>query len=70
MADLEDSSRKWVDTAIRCGYYDQAHLIRDCKSFSGRTPAVLVADDADLARYFYLRSGVSHSYNTPRLLSL
>jgi AraC-like DNA-binding protein len=56
----------WVDRAIDCGYYDQAHLIRDCRSFSGTTPAVLLADDADLARYFYRRFGMSHSSNTPR----
>jgi AraC-like DNA-binding protein len=54
----------WVDTAISCGYYDQAHLIRDCKSLSGMTPAILLAEDADLARYFYRRFGMSHSSNT------
>lgn len=54
----------WVDTAVACGYYDQSHLIRDFKSFSGETPAVLLAEDADLARHFLLRFGMSHSYNT------
>jgi len=54
----------WVETAVACGYYDQAHLIRDCKEFSGNTPATLLSQDADLARYFYLRFGVSHTYNT------
>jgi AraC-like DNA-binding protein len=60
---------KWADTAVACGYYDQAHLIRDFKSFSGETPAALLAEDADLARHFLKRFGVSrfgvsHSYNT------
>jgi AraC-like DNA-binding protein len=55
---------KWVDTAVACGYYDQAHLIRDFKRFSGETPAALLAEDADLARHFLQRFGVSHSYNT------
>lgn len=54
----------WVETAVACGYYDQAHLIRDCKEFSGSTPAVLLSEDADLARHFYLRFGMSHSSNT------
>lgn len=61
---LEEPSCDWVETALRCGYYDQAHLIRDCKSLSGRTPAILLAKDADLARHFYQRFAVSHSSNT------
>jgi AraC-like DNA-binding protein len=63
---LGTQSGNWVDTAVACGYYDQAHLIRDCKSLTGSTPAILLAEDADLARHFLLRFGVSHSYNTAR----
>ena len=65
-AAIGQGSANWVDMAIDCGYYDQAHLIRDCKSLSGETPAVLLAEDADLARYFYRRFGMSHSSNTAR----
>jgi AraC-like DNA-binding protein len=61
---LGEQPHRWVDAAIACGYYDQAHLIRDCKSLTGNTPAILLAEDADLARHFLLRFGVSHSYNT------
>jgi len=63
---LEDGSRNWAEVAIRCGYYDQAHLIRDCKRLSGHTPAILLAEDADLARHFCRRSAMSHSSNTRR----
>jgi len=41
----------WVRAAVECGYYDQAHLIRDCKDFSGETPSALLSGD-ELARHF------------------
>ncbi len=50
---LGQPSCNWVETAVASGYYDQAHLIRDCKDLSGNTPAILLAEDADLARHFY-----------------
>jgi AraC-like DNA-binding protein len=61
---LDEPNPRWVETALACGYYDQAHLIRDVKRFSGETPAMLLGPQADLARHFVSRFGMSHSSNT------
>jgi AraC-like DNA-binding protein len=59
---IEDPAADWVDTAVRCGYYDQAHLIRDCREFSGKTPAALIDREIDLSRHFV--QPMSHFSNT------
>jgi len=34
----------WTHVAHDCGYYDQAHLVRDFQRYAGRTPATLLRD--------------------------
>jgi AraC-like DNA-binding protein len=33
----------WADLAQECGFYDQAHLVHDCRAFAGMTPNALRA---------------------------
>lgn len=36
----------WAEVALRCGYYDQSHLIRDLRSFTGLAASELLARPA------------------------
>jgi len=50
----------WTAVALDAGYYDQAHLIRDFRQFSGITPGAYLREQYALAD---LLAGVSDSSN-------
>jgi AraC-like DNA-binding protein len=54
-----DSSSEWVDVAIQCGYFDQAHLIKDFRNFAGEAPASLLSPQTDLAFHFLQSSSIN-----------
>ena len=40
-----------ADLAAACGFSDQAHLIRDCKALTGKTPAAFMTTTVSLSRH-------------------
>ena len=61
---VEQSNIAWAEIAIECGYYDQAHLIRDFGRFAQQTPAVLFSNPSALTESFTRKSRKSDFYNT------
>lgn len=45
-------SRDILDTALSFGYYDQAHLIREFREFSGKTPLAFFGSEYKLSEVF------------------
>lgn len=55
---IDRRSEDWPAIALRCGYFDQAHLIRDFKRFTGRTPGNLPVPGAPFTE-LRLQAGAS-----------
>ena len=60
---VEQGNAAWADVAVECGYYDQAHLIRDFNQFAQQTPAVLFASQSPLTESFTRKGRTSHFSN-------
>ena len=54
----------WAGLAIDCGYYDQAHLNRDFREFTGSSPAAYWRQEPGLASLFALPDPLSGSSKT------
>ena len=44
IARREAPNRPWTDIVHELGYFDQAHFIRECHTFTGLPPSGLVGD--------------------------
>ena len=55
----------WADLAIASGYSDQAHLIRECKYFTGHSPLTYLKDRSSLEHAVMgTVDTMSHFFNT------
>lgn len=61
---VEQCNARWSAIALECGYYDQAHLIRDFNQFAQQTPAVLFSRPSPLTESFTRKTRKSDFYNT------
>ena len=60
---LNAKTHSLTAVAYECGYYDQAHFIRDFKALTGITPARYSLDQHPFNQHFLTSSNSSYLYN-------
>ena len=60
---IDENDGRWATVAADCGYYDQAHLIRDFKQFAGETPSLFPDQPGSLTEAFTRKDRMSHFSN-------
>ena len=56
MIEQTDRGRGWVQIALDCGYYDQAHFVKEFKEFAGKAPTSYFAEQNAMSDYFTANS--------------
>lgn len=64
---IDRNDSRWAATAADCGYYDQAHLIRDFQEFAWQTPSTLLQHSSALTQSFTRKNRRSDFSNTAEL---
>lgn len=62
---VDNNQALWSKLALDCGYYDQAHLIKDFRQFTHQTPAALFSQQSSLTELFTRKNRASDFSNTP-----
>jgi len=61
---VDRNEASWPAVALDCGYYDQAHLIKDFRQFAQQTPAVLFCESSPFTESFTRKRRMSGFSNT------
>ncbi|MEM0939738.1 MAG: DUF6597 domain-containing transcriptional factor [Bacteroidota bacterium] len=52
---IRSEDHSWVNLALRSGYFDQSHFIKNFKEFTGEEPSTYGFDKTNLANFFLIK---------------